>query len=345
MPIKESQLSFKIISTSTDLLWKEWIENLALRRAFFLEYDHFKERRDELNEVVQLKDVPEDPRQKTRHPWLPHPELRETIPNVSLYSCIYRLPNQIETDLPDTASDLERQLSASIKFFDECIPTPPGFTSSVVALTILPEPAIVSQAWKKWYYCGKKLRQLRYIRHHIQLQLERQQQAEEEERVVDEKATMQNKHRISSNSESGEEKSENEKEQQETTEADPVADVEAQPKSQSQDQDDKKSSQNLSQGLVGSIFGGNNEAAGKTSMKDDESPASLPAAAVELDALSPAPTFDSTTSQNDGFSYAEFDIESLAKEIGFSEESNLGNHFADIGIEQLSVYAREYAQR
>jgi hypothetical protein len=45
------------------------------------------------------------------------------------------------------------------------------------------------------------------------------------------------------------------------------------------------------------------------------------------------------------FRYTTFQVNSLAREIGFEEETQLDNLVADIGIEQLSVYAREYAQR
>ena len=160
--------------SSTDLTWTEWIENLALRRIYYLEHDHYGERREELNEIAEL-DVPEDTNQKTRLPWLPHPELRETVPNISLYSCLYQLPHQITTvDLPDSASDLDRQLAATQDFFDRCIPNQEGFSSSVVAITILPEPAHVAKAWRKWYACGTQLRKLKYIRYHMQLHFERQ---------------------------------------------------------------------------------------------------------------------------------------------------------------------------
>jgi hypothetical protein len=171
-----------------------------LRRAFFLEYDHYKERRNELNEYIQLikkkktatttspdeEDSSHSIQQQQifhhQQPWLPHPELRETIPSISLYTCLYQLPSRIETsnELPLSTNDLERKFIAAIDFFDQCIPTLPGFTSSNAAITMLPEPTIVAEAWKKWYYCNKKLRQLRFIRQRIQTLLADQKQREEE---------------------------------------------------------------------------------------------------------------------------------------------------------------------
>ena len=49
----------------------------------------------------------------------------------------------------------------------------------MVAATILPEAAHVAEAWKKWYRCGKKVRQLRFIRHHLEKKLQLEQEKEE----------------------------------------------------------------------------------------------------------------------------------------------------------------------
>jgi hypothetical protein len=161
------------------MLWQEWIGNLALRRVYYLEHDHYEERMHELNALMDLKD-PEDSFQDERPPWLPHPELRETVPNVSLNSVLYQLPNQFTTtDLDDEASDLDRQLAATVDFFDQCIPNQPGFSSSVAAVSILPDAKHVALAWTKWYRCGKKLRQLRFVKRIVQERV-KQQQSEEE---------------------------------------------------------------------------------------------------------------------------------------------------------------------
>lgn len=321
-----------------DLLWKEWIGNLGLRRAFFLEYDHYKERRDELNDVARLKDIPEDIRHQTRHPWLPHPELRETVPNVSLYTCIYQLPSHIETDLPDNASDLERQLSAAVRFFDQCLPTPPGFSSSVVAITILPEPAIVAQAWKKWYYCGKKLRQLRYIRRRINLLVERQKAAEEW--VVD------------TNLPGGA--------AAKKLDLDPTATGSGMIARIESEAHDAVILEDSTQGKRQSLMPDFSQCLGDvtpiTTITKDEATSDSWAKAAESHLqtgmavltgplLSPAPGSGPMNTQNPSFKYAEFDVEECAEGIGLSEEAELGNLVSGIGIEQLSVYAREYAQR
>jgi hypothetical protein len=157
----------------TDLLRFEWVECLALRRVYYLESEYFLERSEELDELKSNKD-PEDPFQEIRPPFLPHPEMRETIPNVSLNSVLYQLPNQIkEYDNNKKGDDdgqslLERQLDATVSFFDKCIPNQPGFTSSVVAVTIVPDAKRVAKAWMKWYDCGKKFRRLRYIKYMLE---------------------------------------------------------------------------------------------------------------------------------------------------------------------------------
>ncbi|KAL3911206.1 MAG: hypothetical protein SGARI_001753, partial [Bacillariaceae sp.] len=166
------------------LLWHEWIECLALRRVYFLESNYFMERIEELDTIKCNKD-PEDPFQAIRPPYLPHPEMRETIPNVSLNSVLYQLPNSLKEYKSKTVNGksiaddgknlLERQLDATVQFFDKCVPNQPGFTSSVIAVTIVPDAALVKGAWMKWYACGKKLRRLRYIKHVIAKRKEMQE--------------------------------------------------------------------------------------------------------------------------------------------------------------------------
>lgn len=132
-----------------------------------MEHDHWKERRRELDYVLKdLKDVEEDPYQEQRPPWLPHPEVRETVPNISLYSVLFKFPNKIdEADRKDHQSELEWQLEYASTFFDECVPNMPGFSSSVAAVTILPDPKHLATAWKKWKRLAKRVRRLRFIRH------------------------------------------------------------------------------------------------------------------------------------------------------------------------------------
>jgi len=93
---------------------------------------------------------------RNREPWIPHPEQNDTPPAIALYTVLVGgipskpyfgapEPNEIDGS-PDIEagpkandnSDTEWQLSVTSAFFDHCIPNQPGFSSSVAAVTILP---------------------------------------------------------------------------------------------------------------------------------------------------------------------------------------------------------------
>lgn len=59
---------------------------------------------------------------------------------------------------------LDWQLEFATKYFDACVPNPPGYSSSVAAITILPSAAHLANAWGKWYAAASQLRRLRFIR-------------------------------------------------------------------------------------------------------------------------------------------------------------------------------------
>jgi len=63
---------------------------------------------------------------------------------------------------------IDRQLAATINFFDKCVPNQPGYSSSVAAVTILPNSKRLAVARKLWYKSSKKLRRLRFIRSRLQ---------------------------------------------------------------------------------------------------------------------------------------------------------------------------------
>ena len=133
-----------------------------------------------------------------RDPWIPHPEQRDLIPNVSLYSVLVgglpSLPEEVLNELDvematlhsqsqgssalentphDAVKDLSKrktidwQLELTTTLFDHCVPNQPGFSSSVAAVTIIPGAKAISDAWKKWYAAASKLRRLRFIRKQI----------------------------------------------------------------------------------------------------------------------------------------------------------------------------------
>ena len=155
-------------STIADLVWNEWIENSALRRVYFLEAEHFDDRKRELEYLANLEAEYERP-EKELMQFLPHPELRETVPPVSLYSALYKLP-------PCDVISIDEQLKATIEFFDKCVPNQPGYSSSVAAATILPDPTHLALVWGKFYALSTQVRRLRFIRYRLkQLRNEKQE--------------------------------------------------------------------------------------------------------------------------------------------------------------------------
>jgi hypothetical protein len=394
-------------------VWQEWIDNLALRRVYYFEHDHYVERMEELDSLLELKD-PEDPFQQERPPWLPHPELRETIPNVSLYSVLYKLPKQFTTtDLPPEASDLDRQLAATVDFFDQCVPNQPGFSSSVAAATILPEAQHVSLAWTKWYRCGKKLRQLRFIRSHLDRRLREQEQEEEAEFIFVEAgqppivqashttekqdAIVKNTNKVTTidcsreptetylgggspeeaNTESGiggviygVQKSFNHREPaSEESKAEVTYEV---PSDQFDGRPDLKTtepSQMLPKASMEAGKEGDPEGPVQStkhaeinsvdtetspfdsSGKDKETPGNLAGSghgettSNNKESALFDESGDTLPSQTSfAFRYDKFDMVEYARVVGLAEEAELDNLFSDFGIEQLSVYAREFAQ-
>jgi hypothetical protein len=115
-----------------------------------------------------------------REPWIPHPEQRETVPNIAIYSILVgglpSLPEQAADSFDPTSTmqfsqreSIDWQLSLTTAFFDHCVPNQPGFSSSIAAVTIVPGANDLSVAWRKWYAAAAKLRRLRFIRKQIQL--------------------------------------------------------------------------------------------------------------------------------------------------------------------------------
>mmetsp|Transcript_18278 Transcript_18278/g.50913 ORF Transcript_18278/g.50913 Transcript_18278/m.50913 type:complete len:1171 (+) Transcript_18278:158-3670(+) len=160
-------VSFVIYTYTCVLIWEEWIQNLALRRVYYLEYNHYKHRKEELDYIKNLTD-PEDVNTKNRPVYVVHPEYRDTVPNIGLYSVLFRLPGvQLDDDLSCANNSVELQLKVATEFFDKIVPNQPGFTSSIAALTILPDVKRLSQAWRKWFECASKVRRLKFIRQRI----------------------------------------------------------------------------------------------------------------------------------------------------------------------------------
>ena len=176
------------------LAW-EWVENVALRREYYLEAPHYSRRIAQLNETTFEKDKRESflkgendlengskkncfgcckrkGNYKPEH--LTHPEITEAPPSVGTFSVLYQFPSSMVTFDTEGATTVERQLVATTNFFDEIIPPEPGFSSSVAAVTVLPNAKLLAKAKVKWNTCERKLQQLRYIRQRIQEAEERE---------------------------------------------------------------------------------------------------------------------------------------------------------------------------
>lgn len=120
-----------------------------------------------------------EPHLYRREPWIPHPEQRDTVPHVAVYSILVgglpSLPGQAADSFnADTTlqfskrESIDWQLSLTTTFFDHCVPNQPGFSSSIAAVTIIPGALDLSVAWRKWYAAAAKLRRLRFLRDQIQ---------------------------------------------------------------------------------------------------------------------------------------------------------------------------------
>jgi len=166
-----------------------FVKVLALRRVYYLEADHWQDRKEELDQTFStIKEERREQRQSMemtgkeknasylveRQPWIPHPEQRDTVPNIELYSVLVgglpTLPRSVVHHDEAGAVHISRkqsidwQLSVTTAFFDHCVPNQPGFSSSIAAVTVLPSASHLTEAWNKWYRVAAKLRRLRFIR-------------------------------------------------------------------------------------------------------------------------------------------------------------------------------------
>ena len=165
---------------------------LALRRVYYLEADLWKDRKEELEQVLltaqrekteigrsrqHSKTEKDESHLLDRKPWIPHPEQRDTVPNIELYSVLVGGLPSLPTSVFDHDEDgavlfsrkqsIDWQLSVTTAFFDHCVPNQPGFSSSIAAVTVLPSASHLTEAWNQWYRVAGKLRRLRFIRNEI----------------------------------------------------------------------------------------------------------------------------------------------------------------------------------
>ena len=174
---------------------RDWKENLVLRRVYYLESDHYGSRQVELAKTLykeregeeapngggigspkNMEEASNVNTRKHRNPWIPNPEQRDTVPSIELYSVLVgglpSLPDEVLNSKVDMETalgfsnrvNIDWQLAVATTFFDHCVPNQPGFSSSIVAVTILPGAPELAKAWRKWYAAAAALRRLRFIR-------------------------------------------------------------------------------------------------------------------------------------------------------------------------------------
>ena len=127
-------------------------------------------------------------KKKHRNPWIPNPEQRDTVPSIELYSVLVgglpSLPDEVLNSKVDMQAalgisnrvNIDWQLAVATTFFDHCVPNQPGFSSSIVAVTILPGAPELAKAWRKWYAAAAALRRLRFIRSVIRDKVRRERE-------------------------------------------------------------------------------------------------------------------------------------------------------------------------
>jgi Late exocytosis, associated with Golgi transport len=162
------------------LLQQEWVQILAMRRVYYFERDIYGQRKQELADMTtrsltrnsKNKSMEQEKHLIERDPWVPHPEQRDTVPSIALYSVLVGgipqpppRPRQSSSTLATHSSritgnsggggggddddddavyhlskreSIDWQLSLCGAFFDHCVPNQPGFSSSVAAVSILP---------------------------------------------------------------------------------------------------------------------------------------------------------------------------------------------------------------
>ena len=168
------------------ILWLEWVENLKVRRKYYLEADHYGSRTCFDRDIESMGESEETrflKNRRTTEPWVADPEQHETAPSVELYSVLVgNLPlkpaeivNPSAADRQgDQADDIyniintipttEWQLAMTAAMFDRAVPGEEYYTSSVAAVSILPDPECLAKSWRKWYSSIGAQRQLKYVR-------------------------------------------------------------------------------------------------------------------------------------------------------------------------------------
>lgn len=95
---------------------REWIDILAIRRVYYLEEDVWQKRKEELDSTLlsKIDDIEDvDDVLIDREPWIPHPEQRDTVPNIELYSVLVGNLPRVPAMVLDNKDDVENSIEFS----------------------------------------------------------------------------------------------------------------------------------------------------------------------------------------------------------------------------------------
>lgn len=121
--------SWCLVLLTLRLIRHEWVEALAMRRAYYLEGLHWENRTSELEETMtnaedsddddlkpgalnkrrmKNKRIKKKKKKALRDPWIPHPEQRETVPNIELYSVLVGNIPSVPGEIMGNSNDVEK---------------------------------------------------------------------------------------------------------------------------------------------------------------------------------------------------------------------------------------------
>jgi hypothetical protein len=286
-----------------------------------------------------------------------------------------------ESSMRRYPSRMDWQLAKSTEFFDDIVANQPGYSSSVAAVTILPEAAHLSVAWAKWSTCAAKLRRLRYIKQvlaHKQRDkwMKRSEMGLDVEEIklsysnpppglVDTEAQAESEP-LGTNSLSDENKDTPEMTsgqrgdnqtptdiESNRTEAGLIQNANVEGKGVRQD-----SSLNASAfpeaidagGMTGrlTLSGGSGQDGVTEQPTENRLTVSIPSESNEYpEFIDAGIAYDEVHNNSNTFTYLAFDKHKLkySEVIGLLEESQMDLFLEDFGVEQMTVYSREYARR
>ena len=173
------------------ILRQEWIELIRFRRTYYLGREGVSHRSEWSKGLAFTTPTTNNTNNKNattsnpdRDPWIPHPEQPDTPPNVEPYSILLgHLPilmlngdndeeNLQSPQQPPPPTQIQFQLKCVKDCLEDIIPSEPGYSSPIVAVSILPCAVQVGLVWRKWYTTLTHQRRLKYIRDCIHSQME-----------------------------------------------------------------------------------------------------------------------------------------------------------------------------